>query len=113
MSTSTTPPDAPLAITMGDACGIGPEIIVKAHMLGAAADAVVYGDAEVLAMAAAQLPGARQHLGAAVDHAVGGRRSREGLDDDLRADSGGVAHGDRDGALVGVDGHAGLSTSMK
>jgi 4-hydroxythreonine-4-phosphate dehydrogenase len=59
MSTSTTPPDAPLAITMGDACGIGPEIIVKAFAAGAAADAVVYGDAEVLAMAAAQLPGAR------------------------------------------------------
>ena len=59
MSTSTTPPDIPLAITMGDACGIGPEIIVKAFAAGAAADAVVYGDAEVLAMAAAQLPGAR------------------------------------------------------
>ena len=59
MSTSTTPPDAPLAITMGDACGIGPEIIVKAFAAGAADDAVVYGDAEVLAMAAAQLSGAR------------------------------------------------------
>jgi 4-hydroxythreonine-4-phosphate dehydrogenase len=38
----------PLLVTMGDAAGIGPEIIVKAHRAGALADAVVVGDAGVL-----------------------------------------------------------------
>jgi 4-hydroxythreonine-4-phosphate dehydrogenase len=45
----------PLAISMGDAAGIGPEIIVKAHARAAARDCVVYGCAEVLARAAARL----------------------------------------------------------
>ena len=60
MLNSTIRPEAsaPLAITMGDAAGIGPEIIVKAFARGDAADCVVYGDAETVAAAAARLPGA-------------------------------------------------------
>jgi 4-hydroxythreonine-4-phosphate dehydrogenase len=38
----------PLLVTMGDAAGIGPEIIAKAFVAGALADAVVVGDAAVL-----------------------------------------------------------------
>ena len=45
----------PLLLTMGDACGIGPEIIVKAHAEGAADDCLVVGDPQVLARAARAL----------------------------------------------------------
>ncbi len=38
----------PLLVTMGDAAGIGPEIIVRAFERGELADAVVVGDVEVL-----------------------------------------------------------------
>ncbi|HYN58765.1 MAG TPA: 4-hydroxythreonine-4-phosphate dehydrogenase PdxA [Rubrivivax sp.] len=38
----------PLLLTMGDACGIGPETIVKAFTEGAAEDCVVVGDPLVL-----------------------------------------------------------------
>jgi len=38
----------PLLVTMGDAAGIGPEIIARAHAQGALADAVVLGDPAVL-----------------------------------------------------------------
>jgi 4-hydroxythreonine-4-phosphate dehydrogenase len=38
----------PLLVTMGDAAGIGPEIIARAHAAGALADAVVVGDVGVL-----------------------------------------------------------------
>ena len=48
----------PVGITMGDAAGIGPEIVVKAVAQGLAAPCVVYGDAGALRRAAAQL-GAR------------------------------------------------------
>lgn len=41
---SAQPFAAPLAITMGDAAGIGPEIIVKLHVRGLAHPCVVYGD---------------------------------------------------------------------
>lgn len=54
-STSTTPPDhgaPPLAITLGDACGIGPELIVRAYARGQAQGCVVYGDAAWLARTA-------------------------------------------------------------
>lgn len=44
-----------LAVSMGDPCGIGPEIIVKAHASGALGEAIVVGDAGVLAQAAARL----------------------------------------------------------
>lgn len=44
---------APLVITMGDACGIGPEIIAKAFASGAARAAVVLGDAGVMRRALA------------------------------------------------------------
>jgi len=51
-----TPP--PVGITMGDAAGIGPEIIVKACAQGLNAPCVVYGDAGALRRAASAL-GAR------------------------------------------------------
>ncbi|CAB3861941.1 D-threonate 4-phosphate dehydrogenase [Achromobacter pulmonis] len=51
-----TPP--PVGITMGDAAGIGPEIVVKACAQGLNAPCVVYGDAGALRRAAAAL-GAR------------------------------------------------------
>jgi 4-hydroxythreonine-4-phosphate dehydrogenase len=48
--------DTPLLLlTMGDACGIGPEILVKAHAEGAAAGCVVVGDPAVLGRAARAL----------------------------------------------------------
>jgi len=43
----------PLLVTMGDACGIGPEIVALASAAGALADAVVLGDAGVLRRALA------------------------------------------------------------
>ncbi|HEY0294346.1 MAG TPA: 4-hydroxythreonine-4-phosphate dehydrogenase PdxA [Bordetella sp.] len=43
----------PVGITMGDAAGIGPEIVVKAFAQGLAAPAIVYGDAGALRRAAA------------------------------------------------------------
>ncbi|WP_082399980.1 4-hydroxythreonine-4-phosphate dehydrogenase PdxA, partial [Achromobacter ruhlandii] len=49
---------APVGITMGDAAGIGPEIVVKACAQGLNAPCVVYGDAGALRRAAAAL-GAR------------------------------------------------------
>jgi 4-hydroxythreonine-4-phosphate dehydrogenase len=45
----------PLLLTMGDACGIGPETIVKAHAEGAADDCLVVGDPQVLMRAARAL----------------------------------------------------------
>lgn len=51
-------PARPVGITMGDAAGIGPEIIVKACAQGLRAPAVVYGDAGIMRRAAAAL-GAR------------------------------------------------------
>lgn len=45
----------PLAITLGDAAGIGPEIVVKMHMQGLPAPAVVYGDLPALKRAVALL----------------------------------------------------------
>lgn len=42
----------PIAISLGDACGIGPETIVRAFARGAAAGCVVYGDAHWLARTA-------------------------------------------------------------
>ncbi len=44
--------DTPLAISMGDAAGIGPEIVVKAFLRGHAEACVVYGCPQVLARAA-------------------------------------------------------------
>jgi len=43
----------PLLLTMGDACGIGPEIIVRAFQRGAAAGCAVVGDVGVLRRAMA------------------------------------------------------------
>jgi 4-hydroxythreonine-4-phosphate dehydrogenase len=42
----------PLLLTMGDVCGVGPEIIAKLFRSGAAADCVVVGDVEVMRRAA-------------------------------------------------------------
>lgn len=52
-TTSFSPP--PLGITMGDAAGIGPEIIVRCFAQGLPAPAVVYGDAGTMRRAAALL----------------------------------------------------------
>lgn len=56
--TTHRPADAralPLVVTMGDAAGIGPEIIGRAFERGALADAVVAGDAAVLRRAGAAM----------------------------------------------------------
>jgi len=66
--TLTTPPDMtaqkpyerlPIAITMGDAAGIGPEIIVKAFTTAAkdTADCFVVGDVATMRRAAAVVAG--------------------------------------------------------
>ncbi|WP_396269016.1 4-hydroxythreonine-4-phosphate dehydrogenase PdxA [Ideonella sp.] len=52
MSVAATSPALPLLVTMGDACGIGPEIIIQAHQRGALGDAVVIGSRGVMARAA-------------------------------------------------------------
>jgi len=53
---STTPPERrgelPVALTLGDACGIGPETIVRAYARHEANGCVVYGDAAWLARTA-------------------------------------------------------------
>jgi len=45
----------PLAITMGDACGIGPEIVIKACAQWTGAPLIIYGDPAILAREAARL----------------------------------------------------------
>jgi 4-hydroxythreonine-4-phosphate dehydrogenase len=52
-STAACELPAPLLVTMGDASGIGPEIIARASAAGALADAVVVGDAGVMRRALA------------------------------------------------------------
>jgi len=108
----------PLAITMGDPAGIGPEIVVKAFRDAPAltAGAFVAGDLECLRKAAAavarpfhdgqrqrRLPGPRdrgRRAAHAVDvagHEGAGRQCRrvaKGLDDDLGPDAGRITHGD-------------------
>ena len=44
MNQALTPLPRPLALTMGDPCGIGPEIIAMAFAQGAAANAVVVAE---------------------------------------------------------------------
>jgi 4-hydroxythreonine-4-phosphate dehydrogenase len=51
----------PLLVTMGDAAGIGPEIIVKAQRGGALADAVVVGDLQVLRRAGSAMTARVEH----------------------------------------------------
>ena len=57
MTLGQTPatPLAPLALTLGDAAGIGPEIVVKLHTAGLPAPCVVYGDAGALRRACVAL----------------------------------------------------------
>jgi 4-hydroxythreonine-4-phosphate dehydrogenase len=50
---SNVVPARPMAITMGDACGIGPEIIAKLFRTADAAGCLVLGDVEVMRRAAA------------------------------------------------------------
>ena len=45
----------PIGITMGDAAGIGPEIILKSFVAGLPYPAVVYGDALILKQQAKDL----------------------------------------------------------
>lgn len=55
----------PVAITMGDASGVGPEIVLRRHEAGQLGDdVVVYGDAEILT-AGAQLLGINTDLNVA------------------------------------------------
>ncbi|MEI8266039.1 MAG: 4-hydroxythreonine-4-phosphate dehydrogenase PdxA [Betaproteobacteria bacterium] len=58
---------APLALTMGDAAGIGPECIVKAWQAAALQHVVVIGDVQVMRRAARQVGGA-QPIVACLDH---------------------------------------------
>jgi len=58
---------APLALTMGDAAGIGPECIVKAWQAAALQHVVVIGDVQVMRRAARQVGGA-QPIVARLDH---------------------------------------------
>jgi len=51
----------PLLVTMGDAAGIGPEIIVRAFERGALAQAVVVGDPGVLRRAGAPMTAVIEH----------------------------------------------------
>ena len=57
MTLSPTPatPITPLALTLGDAAGIGPEIVIKLHVAGLPAPCVVYGDAGALRRAVVAL----------------------------------------------------------
>jgi 4-hydroxythreonine-4-phosphate dehydrogenase len=57
MTLCSTPATAitPLALTLGDAAGIGPEIVVKLHMTGLPAPCLVYGDAGALRRACSAL----------------------------------------------------------
>jgi 4-hydroxythreonine-4-phosphate dehydrogenase len=48
----SAPPRAPVALTMGDACGIGPEIVAKLFRGPAGAGCVVLGDVAVMRRAA-------------------------------------------------------------
>ena len=57
----------PLALTMGDAAGIGPECIVKAWQAGALEHVVVIGDVQVMRRAARQAGGA-QPIVVRMDH---------------------------------------------
>ena len=57
----------PLMVTMGDAAGIGPEIILRAYRQGDLAGCVVLADPAVLRRAARVLPGATLPL-AVIDH---------------------------------------------
>ena len=54
---ATSPAQLPIAITQGDACGIGPEIIAKLFRGGDAAGCFVVGDIAVMRRAAAQTGG--------------------------------------------------------
>ncbi|TDM08647.1 MAG: 4-hydroxythreonine-4-phosphate dehydrogenase PdxA [Ideonella sp. MAG2] len=65
MSPTLSSPSRPLLVTMGDPCGIGPEIIIQAFQRGALSKAVVVGCAAVMARAAQ-----------AVQHAQGGELLR-------------------------------------
>ena len=51
----------PLLVTMGDAAGIGPEIIVRAYTRGEMGDAVVVGDPAVLRRAGASMTAVVEH----------------------------------------------------
>ncbi len=57
-SSDPTDADRPLLVTMGDAVGIGPEIIIQAAQAGQLRDAVVVGDPQVFARAQQALGGA-------------------------------------------------------
>lgn len=51
----------PLLVTMGDPCGIGPEIVAQAFVRGELADAVVIGDRHVMRRAGAPMTALVEH----------------------------------------------------
>ena len=53
-----TPAGGPLLLTMGDAAGIGPEIVLRAFLQGQAAGCVVVGDPAVLRRAGSPMTAA-------------------------------------------------------
>ena len=52
-----SPARLPLAISMGDACGIGPEIVARLFLEGSPGEAFVVGDLAVMRRAAASIDG--------------------------------------------------------
>ena len=52
-----TTPGRPFAVTMGDVCGIGPEIVARLFHAPLAAGCVVIGDVDVMRRAAAIVGG--------------------------------------------------------
>jgi 4-hydroxythreonine-4-phosphate dehydrogenase len=95
---NTLSPTLPLAITQGDVCGIGPEIVAKLFRTGAAAGCFVVGDVGVMRRAAAQTGGmlAVAAIGAASDaletppHCIGVLQARDLPADLLQAPLGRV-----------------------
>ncbi len=59
MTSPFSPRMSPIAITMGDACGIGPEIIARLYRDGATRGCFVVGDVDVMRRAAACIGGMR------------------------------------------------------
>ncbi|HEY9280922.1 MAG TPA: 4-hydroxythreonine-4-phosphate dehydrogenase PdxA [Eoetvoesiella sp.] len=67
MNTQTS--NAPVGITLGDAAGIGPEIIVKMFAAGLPVPAIVYGDAGILQTTIDRLGLSKQLSVKVLDHA--------------------------------------------
>jgi len=71
-------PALPVAITMGDAAGIAPEIIVKLFAQGVPAPAVVFGDAGILQREVNRLGLTQQLMAGAATGFASGTNQRTG-----------------------------------